>query len=368
MEQPIRVLCVFSTLDRGGAESMCMNLYRHIDRKKVQLDFVKHTHGIGAFEDEIQLLGGRVYEAPRLKLNSFFKYREWWNKHFQEHAEHRIVHGHFFGISPVYFRIAKKNGRITVGHIHISKADRPIKAIFAKFISGVTDYPLACSQPAGKWGYGKRPFTVLNNAIDVQKYRVDPAAAKAVRDELSLGDSLVLGNVSRFNLQKNPHGTLEIFRLVHKKRPNSKLLWVGDGPMRAEVQEKARQLGLGDDVIFTGVRSDVPRLLQAMDTFVFPSFYEGLGIAAVEAQAAGIETFCSTAVPAEAAVTDLCRFLPIDALQAWADAICKLPAAVPHPDMSEQVIKAGYDIHETAKWLQEFYLSINDQKTQGGNA
>lgn len=364
--KPIRVLCVFSTLDRGGAESMCMNLYRHINRHKIQFDFVKHTHDIGAFEEEIMQLGGIIYEAPRLKTNSIIKYCRWWRKHLLDHPEHQIIHGHFFGISPVYFKIAKMMGRKTVGHIHISKPDRPAKAIMARFISRTTDYPLACSQAAGKWVYRNRPFIVLNNGIDTEEFRANIKIAKDVRNELSLGNALILGNVSRFNLQKNPFGTLEIFRLVHERRSNSKLLWVGDGPMRAEVQERAKEYGIQDDVIFTGVRSDVERLLQAMDAFVFPSFYEGLGIAAVEAQAAGVPTYCSSEVPREAGVTELCHFLPLNDLEAWAKAIEQLPAGEEHPNMYDQIVKAGYDIHETANWLQEFYLSIDSKKRTSG--
>ena len=359
-DYPIRVLCVFSTLDRGGAESMCMNLYRHIDREKIQFDFVKHTPAKGAFEDEIISLGGRIYETPRFTLKNAMKYYNWWKKHLVAHQEHQIIHGHFFGISPIYFRIAKQKGRITVGHIHIDRPDRPIKALFARFISGVTDYPFACSKPAGSWVYRKRPFTVLNNAIEADRFRADSSVAKAVREEFSLGESLVLGNVSRFNLQKNPHGTLEIFRLVHEKRPASKLLWIGDGPMRQEVTDKAKEYGVLDDVVFTGVRKDVERLLQAMDAFVFPSFYEGLPVSAIEAQAAGLPCFISDKVTKEVDVTGLCHFLPIDGsedwAEKWADAI--LQDKTVRQDTSEQIIAAGYDIQTTAKWLEEFYLSI----------
>ena len=356
----MRVLCVFSTLDRGGAESMCMELYRHIDRSKIQFDFVKHTTKIGAFEKEIISLGGRIYEAPRLKFGQILKYIKWWITHLDTHSEHQIIHGHFFTISAVYFLVAKRLGRTTVGHIHISKPNSIGKAVLGKLISSVTDYPLACSKIAGEWVYGSRPFTVLNNAIDATRFKADARIALEVRKEFDLTDSFVLGNVSRFNKQKNPFGILEIFRLVHQRRPESKLIWVGDGPLRRDVFTKAEELGICSDILFLGVRDDVERVMQAMDVFIFPSFYEGLGIAAVEAQAAGIRTFCSEAVPQEAAVTSLCQFLPLGNLQLWENEICAVPAGYEHPVMIEQIIKAGYDIYDTTKWIQEFYLSIGE--------
>lgn len=361
MENPIRVLCVFSTLDRGGAESMCMELYRHIDRSKVQFDFVKHTSQIGAFEEEIYSLGGRVFEAPRLRVGTVFKYRRWWKRHFLDYPEHKIIHGHFFTISPVYFQIAKQFSRITIGHIHISKASDLKKAIFAKFISRFTDYPLACSYVAGKWVYGNRDFTVLNNAIDMSAFRANPLMAVEVRDELNIKGRLVVGNVSRFNIQKNPYGIVEIFNLVHKKCPNSKLIWVGDGPLKREMQIEVTKQGLQDEVIFTGVRNDVGRLLQAMDAFILPSFYEGLPVSAIEAQAAGIHCFVSDSISNEVVVTDLCQRLPLDNLDYWATQICKIRAGYTHPDMTDQINDAGYDIHATANWLQEFYISVSSK-------
>lgn len=370
MIRPLRILCVMSTLDRGGAESMCMNLYRHIDREIVQFDFVKHTPDKGAFEDEILSLGGRIFAAPRYKIYNHLSYTQWWNHFLREHPEYTIIHGHFFTISSVFFRAAHKAGRITVGHSHCTKSPKEgtsrrlvncLGNLLIDRIEENSDYCLACSQMAGEWVFPHKFFHVLNNAIDCKRFVADPEVARAVREEFSLGDCLVLGNVSRFNLQKNPHGTLEIFRLVHEKRPDSKLLWVGDGPMRAEVQEKAKELGLQDDVVFAGVRSDVERLLQAMDAFVFPSFYEGLGIAAVEAQAAGVRTFCSDTIPREVAVTSLCQFLSLNSLSEWANKICKISEVSPHSNMSEAIIEAGFDIHSTARWLQDFYLEIDSK-------
>ena len=367
MNNPIHVLCVMSTLERGGAESMVMSLLRNIDRRLVQFDFVKHTKQVGSFEEEIKELGGIIYIAPRYKVYNYLQYVYWWGDFLDKHPEYIIIHGHFFSISSIYFSIAQSRGRLTIGHSHCTKTRKeqvvnPIKHLMSNYlVSKIEDYSnycMACSTEAGKWVFKKKPFIILNNAIDADSFCASNSIAGEIRNEFSLGNMFVLGNVSRFDLQKNPYATLEVFRLVHRERNNSRLLWIGDGPMRLEIENKAKELGIYDDIIFTGVRSDVNRLLQAMDAFIFPSFYEGLGIAAVEAQAAGVRTFCSDAVPKEAAVTNLCQFLPLDDLQLWANEICKVPAAYEHPIMKEQIVNAGYDIHDTAKWLQGFYLSV----------
>ena len=368
-EEPIRVLCVVSTLGRGGAESMIMNLFRHLDRSKVVFDFVKHTKEIGDFEDEIKTLGGQIYSAPRYKLYNHLSYVHWWSLFLAAHPEYQIIRGHFFTISTVFFRVAKKYERITVAHCHATKApDVAVQNRFKQWVHDrmvlsaeqFSDYCLACSEEAGKWMFRKKPFIVLNNAINAKSFQYKKEVAEEVRQTLNLGNSFVIGTVGRFNLQKNPLGIVDIFYRIQLRRPDSKLIWVGDGPMRKDAEGKTRSLGLVDKVMFLGVRSDVPRLLQAMDVFVFPSFYEGLGVALVEAQAAGVESFCSDVVPEEAGVTDLCHFLPLDDYGRWAEEICKIPAKRPHSDMKEQIIKANYDIHTTAQWLQEFYLSISE--------
>ena len=367
MANPIRILCVFSTLDRGGAESMCMNLYRHIDREKIQFDFVKHTSKKGLFEDEIVSLGGRVFTAPRFEIYNIIQYRLWWKKHLQLHPEHHIIHGHFFTISSVYFQIAKQMDRITVAHSHCTKAPKeaeknPVKALIKNYlisrIEDYADYCLACSNAAAQWVFQKKGYTVLNNAIDTRKFQYNEEIAYQVRRELKLGDEFVIGTVGRFNLQKNPMGIVEIFRLLHDSRPDSKLLWIGDGPMRREALLKVCEYGLEQNVLFLGVRDDVNRLLQSMDAFIFPSFYEGLGVALIEAQAAGVKCFCSEAVPKEAMVTPLCSALPLSDYVVWRDKLLMLDNNKPHENYASEIIESGFDIHTTAEWLTVFYSSI----------
>ena len=360
MNSPIRVLCVFSTLDRGGAESMCINLYRHIDRAKVQFDFVKHTTKKCAFDDEIRDLGGRIYIAPRFKGYNILSYQLWWKKHFANHPEHQIIHGHFFTISTVYFAVAKQEKRITVGHIHASRSDSVLKALLEKRISKYTDYPIACSEEAGRWIYGNRAFSVLHNAVDTKIFRYNPETRKIIRNKLGLDDSLTLGTTANFSTVKNPMGLIDIFLAVKKKNPKIKMIWAGDGVLRDEIENRLSKEGITKDVYLLGSRDDIPSLLQAIDVFLLPSFREGLPVSVIEAQAAGLPCFISNRITRDVDITGLCHFLPLvqpdNWAEQWADTI--LVDRTKREDRSSEICESGYDIQSTSKWLSDLYLTI----------
>ena len=376
MDKPIRVLCVMSTLDRGGAETMVMNLLRNIDRESVIFDFVKHSQGKDAYDDEIISLGGRIYEAPRYKIYNHVSYKKWWKSFFTEHPEYQIIHGHYFNFSSIYFKIARQYRRITVGHSHSTQipmqtGENILKIKVLNYLCSKveknSDYCLACSKKAGLWMFPHKEFSVLKNAIDVNKYRYNRDVSNQVRKELELDNQLIIGTVGRFNTEKNPHGLLDIFHSIHSERQNSKLIWVGGGPLKEQMISRTKELGLEESVLFLGVRTDVNRLLQCFDAFIFPSFYEGLGIAAIEAQAAGVYCYCSDVIPSEVNITPFCHFLSLDDYQKWADEIVKTKCGYVHEDTYEQIKAAGYDINDTAKWLKDFYLSIYNKKIEAEN-
>lgn len=361
MGESIRVLCVFSTLDRGGAETMCMNLYRHIDRSKVQFDFVKHTEKVGAFEKEIVELGGRIFTAPRFNMYNALPYVLWWSRHFKNHPEHRIIHGHFFTISSLYFAVAHRYNRITVGHVHASYIDGKIRKWFVSLIENKTDYCLACSEQSGKWVYPHRKFKVINNAIDAEKFRIDQAKRTAVRKLMGIDDAaLVIGTVGNFSPVKNPMGIIAIFDEILKKSPDAKFIWIGEGGLRKQIESEIEKRHLSENMILTGTRGDVEVFLQAMDAFILPSFHEGLPVVTIEAQAAGLRCFLSEAVTNEANITGRCTYLYNSDYTQWAKAICS--SDLTKVDTYEQICKAGYDIHETTQWLENFYLKIDKKR------
>lgn len=366
MDDPIRVLCVFSTLDRGGAESMCMNLYRHMDRSKVQFDFVKHTNMTGQFEDEIKSLGGNIYQAPRLKYYNIISYNKWWKKHLSEHPEHQIIHGHFYTISAVYLKAAKKMGRLTIAHAHSCEPYKKglragLRRQLLSQIEKQADYCFACSKAAGRWLFPHRKFRILPNAIDTAAFEYSEDIRNKIRNALGIQEKqLLIGTVGSIYDIKNPMAVCEIFKAVHSQRPDARFLWVGDGPMLGQVQKKLTEDELIRAVIFTGVRDDVNKLLQAMDAFILPSHFEGLPVVLIEAQAAGVHCYCSDVITKEVNICDLCTFLPNTNYKLWAYKI--LEDTLEKTVMFEKVKNAGYDIHSCANKLQNFYIDVNNKR------
>ena len=354
---PIRVLCVFSTLDRGGAESMCMNLYRHLNRDIVQFDFVKHTTRIGAFEKEINELGGRIFTAPRMSIKGILEYKKWWKNHFDNHSEHQIVHGHYFTASAIYFKVAKKCNRVTIGHMHIAQYDSYIKQLLCSQIEHYADYCLACGWDAGKLLYPHRHFIVLNNAIDASQFQYNAEVREEYREKLGLNESIVIGIVANFGEHKNPLGVIELFNQLSKMNSRYRLLWIGTGGEFLEkVKARVEKYGLQSKVILLGARNDVSSLLQAMDAFLLPSLYEGLPVVLIEAQAAGLQCFVSECVTKEVNITGRCTFLPLDQWEKWEASIRE--SNLQHINTYDQIIDAGYDISYTATMLQNMYITI----------
>ena len=367
-KEPIRVLQVIGIMNRGGAEAMIMNLYRNVDRKRVQFDFVEHCQEAAAFDDEILSLGGKIYRCPRYTGKNHLAYVKWWKAFLDKHAgEYRIVHGHIGSTASIYLGIAKHYGLFTIAHSHGANGSLSLKTISYRAISFwtryIADFFFACSDQAGRDRYGirvvkrKERYQVLNNAIDTQRFAFDLSTRAGIRKAFGYADELVIGHVGRFDAAKNQSFLLDVFSEIVKREPNAKLLLVGDGPLRKQIEDKATVLGLSDRVIFTGVRSDVADLLQAMDILVFPSKNEGLPVTLVEAQTAGLPCVISDSIPKDAVITkNLVTTLSLqDSPAKWAEHVLSRNQEV-RSDHSEEVKAAGFDIHETAKWLEEFYL------------
>lgn len=364
----IRVLHVLGGLDRGGAESMVMNLYRTIDRKQIQFDFITHTNRCQAYTEEIENLGGKIYYFPAFNGLNYFKMKRLWKFFFKNHPEYKILHSHVRSYASLYLPIARRAGIKTIIHSHNTSSGRGLKAL-VKFLMqrGLrknVDYYFACSDVAGKWLFGEKitkqtNYFLLKNAIDVKKYAYSELSRKKIRDELNLNGKFVIGHIGRFHPQKNHTFLIDIFAEIHKKNLDSVLVLVGIGELMNSVKEKVAKLNLSDSVIFTGVRADVNDLLSAFDTFLFPSLFEGLPVTLVEAQAAGIPCFVSDTVTSEIAISELVRFLPINqGTKPWVDAIENfLPIK---RDVSEQISLAGYNIQVTSVSLTIFYQKMLD--------
>ncbi|MBR7179892.1 MAG: glycosyltransferase family 1 protein [Oscillospiraceae bacterium] len=356
---PIRILHIVTYMGRGGLETFLMNVYRNIDREKLQFDFLVHRKFRADYDDEIEELGGIIHRLPR--LNPFSpQYHMSLLAFFKDHPEYRIVHCHLDCMSGIPLAAAKKYGvPVRIAHSHTINQDKdwkyPLKRLCMRKIPTVATHFFACSKKAGAWMFPSQRVTVINNGIETQRFAFDPQVCAEVRSELMLRDELVLGHVGRFAPVKNHELLTDIFDALHKKEPASVLLLVGQGPLEPQIRKKVQQLGLDDCVRFLGLREDVNRILQAVDVFVMPSLYEGLSLSTIEAQTTGAYCIFSDTIPAESQVADNVEFIALDApVTLWADRIIA-GAAMERTSKQEAVAAKGYDIRVTSDYLQNFY-------------
>jgi glycosyltransferase involved in cell wall biosynthesis len=357
-------------MNRGGAETMIMNIYRKIDRSKVQFDFVVHTEEKCDFNDEIILLGGLIYHIPRYNGKNHFHYKKSWNEFFKKHNQYKVIHGHVRSTASIYLKIAKKHGLTTIAHSHSTSSGDGLSALVKNLlqypIRNIADYLFACSRSAGEWLFGKEAckkdnFFVVKNAIDAKKFAFNQATREKIRGELQVSNKFVVGHVGRFNSSKNHEFLVDIFESICSVNKNAILMLIGSGEMRISVEKKVSQLGLINKVIFTGTRTDIPDLLQAMDVFVFPSLYEGLGIAVVEAQASGLPCVISDKIPQEAFITSLINVMSLNvSSKEWAREILNY-STNKRKNTYNQIASGGYDIPETATFLCDFYCRIESE-------
>lgn len=360
--QPIRILHVVTYMGRGGLETTIMNYYRHIDRSKIQFDFLVHREYKADYDDEIRSLGGRIYRLPRL-IPWSREYREKLDQFFEEHRDYRIVHCHIDCMASIPLRAAKKVGiPVRIAHSHGSSQNKNLKYLlklyYRRLIPKMATALFACGKEAGDWMFRGAPYTIMRNAIDVARFTYNPEKAAEIRHSMGLEDAFVLGHVGNFRVEKNHLFLLEIFAALLKKEPNSRLLLVGDGIQMDACVAKSEELRIRDKVLFLGIRSDIPELLQAVDVFVLPSIYEGLPVTTVEAQAAGLPCVVSAGVPYECKLTEPVRQLPLeDGAEAWADVILDM-RDYPRENNYEAIAAAGFDIKANAKWLEEYYYDV----------
>lgn len=371
--EPIRVLQIFTIMGRGGAESMIMNYYRKIDRSKIQFDFLVHRKEKADFEDEILSLGGKIYRMPAINPLSPVTYYDTLRTFFTAHNCYKIVHSHLNTFSSFPLKIAQEFNipcRISHAHIAIEKltlADlkkpketlkKIIKLRLRKSVKKHATHLFSCGTKAGEWLFGKQTsFKTMNNAIDAHNFTYSPEITKENKTKLNIDDQLVVGHIGRFNDQKNHLFLLQIFAEIVKKNPEALLLLIGDGTLLQEMKEKAKSLDIYDKVNFMGLRADIPELIQAMDVFVFPSFYEGLPVTLIEAQAAGLQVVASDTITQEVALTPDISFVSLkESPLHWAKQVIKI-SANKKKNNTHLIVDGNYDIDKNAMDIQEFYFS-----------
>lgn len=367
-KEPIRVASVIGRYIGGGVEAVTINYYRNIDRNKVQLDFICDEDSTNIPYEEIEKMGGKVIIIP--SYSKPFKYHKELKKVLKE-GNYKIIHSNINTLSVFSLFAAKCAGvpvRIAHSHSTTNKKEkkknlmkqilRPFSKVFA------TDY-MCCSELAGRWLFGNKEYDkgnvyLLNNAIDLDKFKYNESLRKKKRKELSIKDNtLVIGHIGRFVAQKNHDFLIGIFNEIHKKNNNSILLLAGQGPLMGDIKNKVKELNLEDSVKFLGQRNDANELYQAFDVFLLPSLYEGLPVVGVEAQAAGLLCYLSDDMTKETKVLDITKFMSLNNTpEEWADNILDDVKKYKRIDTSKEMTAKNFNIKEEAKKLEEYYLNL----------
>lgn len=375
-EQPVRVLHVLGGLGLGGAESRIMDLYRCMDREKVQFDFLVHQgRGNGSerkpefYDEEVTALGGKIYLLPKFKIYNYLEYKRAVRNFFQEHHEFAVVQGHMTSTASIYLPEAGRAGiPVRCAHARSAGVDRGPKGAATRLLRlpllKRADYCFACSREAGKSVFGAgwedSPKAILiPNAIDAEKFRYNEAVRNRLRKRLKIEDCYVIGHVGRFHYAKNHEFLTEVFARLHRnlaaKGKRCVLLLLGEGDGMEKVKAQAKELEVAGDVLFMGNQKKVEEFYQAFDFFLFPSRFEGLPGTVVEAQAAGLRCLISDSITPEVGLSGLVHFESIEkSPDLWAEYV-ESHLAYERQDMSGRIKEAGFDVREQALKLEEFY-------------
>lgn len=368
MDGPLRILHVVVNMNRGGAETLIMNLYRNINRVKVQFDFLTFKQGV--FDAEIINMGGKVHRIPYMTDVGHIQFKRKLRHFFKENGEYKIVHAHMDKMSGMILKSAKQaNIPIRIAHSHNTESEGRLFAKAYKWYVGTFVVPsathlYACSNKAAKWLFRNKAKQahILKNGIETDQFIFSRHTRERIRNELQIDkDSLVIGHVGRFSHQKNHIVLLELFSILHKKVPNLLLVLVGDGSLRKEIEKKIKQLNLEESVRMLGVRPDTSKLLQAFDLFMMPSLHEGLPVTLIEAQGAGLPCLISNKITHEVDLgLGLVEYLPLTHKNKWIKtAVDFLREEQQSRNVSHHALfKKGYDIRNTAEQTEETYLML----------
>lgn len=367
MTKQVRVLHVLGSTNLGGAESRIMDLYRHIDRRQVQFDFLVHTAKEGHFDREIEGMGGRIYRVPRFRIYNYFSYVKAIKKFFKECHDFTVVQGHMTSTAAVYLPIAKKTGvTVTVAHARSAGVDKGLKGNLTKWLRRKlpqkTDYMFTCSEIAGRAVFGNKAVEegktiFIPNAIACDNFVRNEEIRLQIRKELQAENKYIIGHVGRFHYAKNHEYLLQIFaEIIARGDKDYMLLLLGEGGGMDSAKELAGNLGIADKVCFAGNKTNVYDYYQAMDYFVYPSRYEGLPGTVVEAQAAGVRCLISDSICREVMVTDLVHDMSIDGSpKEWADYVIATQE-YDRSDRVEEMKLAGFDVKTQAEIMADFYM------------
>ena len=350
----------------GGTQMFVLNLLKNMDLNRFHIDFVVNfPERAGGVGQELMDMGCNIYKLPYFRVYNYFSFTKAWNQFLTDH-HYDIVHGHSSNSASVYLKIAKEKKCVTIAHSHSTGfrggwIQQKAKIIFNRNIRNVADYWFSCSPVAAEHLFGKgyleyKYYYDIPNAINAEKYRYNEIIAKKIRNVLGVNEcDFLCGHVGSFTYPKNHTFLLEVFREILKMKPNARLLCCGNGELMPQLKEKSSALGIDDKVIFTGVVKNTNEYLMAMDVFVFPSLFEGFGIAILEAEATGLPVIMSNVVPDDVVLNDNVYKLSLDALpQEWAKKICNM-ASGQLELYNIKIVESKYNMKTCAKMVMSLY-------------
>lgn len=356
----IRVLHSELQSNIGGIEAFLLNLTKTIDRTNLQFDFLMRGDN-SYLETTLKKYGANIYKVPS-GMSNYYKFV----KNILVKNNYDFVHVHKNSAANIVLPLMVKkytNAKLIVHSHNTSPSSGSKIAIMLHKINRnklmrLSDYRFACSDTAAAWMFGNdyvdKQVKIIKNGIITKDYVYDTKKRKQVRQQMGLEGKFVIGHVGAFREQKNHKFLLDVFSKLDI--PNAELMLMGDGDLKTEMVQMAKSLGISNRVLFMGSRNDVADLLQACDIFVMPSLWEGLGIAAIEAQASGLPTLVSENFPKETQITSLSKFISLTAPEKWIKQIDKLNDGYTRKNMYDKIKKSGYDMTISAKKLRDYYL------------
>jgi len=355
-----RILVYGMTDNPGGIETYLINLSERL-RDKVVFDYVTDFPDI-AHKEKIEAAESKVYYiAPKGK--KLFSHLKGFYNILRQHPEYDTVYFNVLDSGCAVTELVPFiMGRKIITHSHNSNTDKPtLHKLCKPLLKVISRNNVACSRLAAEYMYGKnKKVSIIPNAIDAEKFIFNHDIRQKKREELKLGDSSVICHIGRLSYQKNPFGMLDIFKEVLNQCPETLLLSVGTGEIEEQVHSYAKEIGIEKNVLFLGKRQDIPEILMASDVFFLPSFYEGLPIVAIEAQASGLKCVLSDSITKETDITGDVQFLSLeDTKENWVKALLE-SANKERSNNTDKIKSAGYDLKSCEKsdlMLLEMFLS-----------
>lgn len=373
LNKPIRVLQVVPSLNRSaGVARVVYNWQQFHDEERVHFDYLHHSSRKGMlihdsrYDEELQAEGSQVFTV-NYAADNFDRFASEMKKTIETiGSDYDVVHCHMPNSAFIVLREAKKVGvQNRVVHSHLNSSSDNL-------LHRVRNYPLnalggiyatdriACSREAGRYLFGSKPFTIINNGIALKDFVYNKTRRNYLRERLGLDTSAaVIGCVGRFVKQKNFPFAIQVFSQLHKANPATKMVILGDGVDRSEIENAVQSENIEDAVLLLGVREDMNEIYSVMDVFFMPSLYEGLPVSAVEAQASGLPCIYSTGVPKETDITGTGVFLSLDAdMHQWVQTLEKAVETGRHMESPAMLEAKGYSAEANAELLMQYYEQI----------